>query len=414
MDGNEHQILIRLIAATGGVLLGLTVAIAINKAAREVREALDRRRRALLEPAVFQYAGATGHRSVHDYLPKPLSRRDRRLVEAILLDAARLVKGEARDRVTAAFEALGSVRESILRLKSRRWWARAEAAERLGLMGSRTAIEPLAGRLNDTVSEVRIRAARALGIIRGSTSIRPLVAALADPSRWSAIRMAEILINVGAEAVDELLAAYEALPQHARVSALDILGRIRTPRAAGLLVRCLEDPNRDIRARAAHALGLIGDPAFAGVLLRALRDSEWPVRAMAAKALGRVGGAAAIAPLCEALRDRQWWVRANAGEALRRLGPIGREALIRMLDADDTYARHQAVAQLQEGRILDEYIADLVSGDPARRSAAIGFVEKIISLDRVDHLTQEAIENTQEGVRSALLTILKRPVQGPS
>ncbi len=407
-----HQALIHLILMTGVLLGGLTVLIVVNKGVREAREALDRRRRALLEPAVFEYVNGTGHRAIHDYLPKPLSRRDRWLAETILLDAARIVKGESRDRVTAAFEALGSVRASILHLKAGRWWKRAEAAERLGLMRSRSAVEPLVALMNDPGGEVRIRAARALGIIRGSTSIRPLILALADPSRWSAIRVAEILISVGAEVVDDLLAAYDTLPRHARISALDVLGRIRSLKAAGLMRRSLLDADPDIRARAAHALGLIGDPGFADDLLRALRDPEWPVRAMAAKALGRGGAPAVIPALCEALKDRQWWVRANAAEALRALGPGGRDALIRMLDADDTFARHQAVAQLEEGRIIDEYLADLTSEDAARRDAAISFVEKIIRLERVDHLTQQAIDHAQEGVRLALLKILQRSPKG--
>jgi len=406
-----HDILIRLIAGTGALLGGLTLLIAFNKASRE---ALDRRRRALLEPVIYEYANASGHRAIHDYLPKPLSRRDRRLAEAVLLDAASVVKGESRDRITAAFEALGSVRHSILHLRSQRWWKRAEAAERLGLMRSRAAVEPLVAAMNDPVGEVRIRAARALGIIRGSASIRPLVLALTDPSRWSAIRVAEILIGTGAEAVEELLAAYDSLPHHARISALDVLGRIRSLKAAGLIRKALKDPSPDIRARAANALGHVGDPGFAADLTDTLRDPEWPVRAMAAKALGRVGGRSAIAALCEAIKDRQWWVRSNAAEALRLLGPAGRDALVRMLDADDTYARHQAVAQLEEGRIIDEYLADLASADPARRESAIGFVEKIIRLERVDHLTQQAIDHAQEGVRLALLKILQRPPQGAS
>jgi len=406
-----HEVLIALILGTGLLLAGLTMLIAGNKTSREVREALDRRRRSLLEPAVFQYAQATGHRSIHDYLPKPLSRRDRRLTERILLDAARIVKGEARDRVTAAFEALGSVRAAIQGLRSHRWWRRAEAAERLGLMRSRTAVDPLVAAMNDPEEEVRIRAARALGIVRGNTSIRPLVRALADPSRWSAIRVAEILISVGDEAVEELLLAYDGLPHHARVSVLDVLGRIRTLKAVPLMRRSLKDPHPDLRARAAHGLGRIGDPAFADDLLAALRDPEWPMRAMVAKALGRTQAKPAIPALCEALKDREWWVRANAGEALRALGPEGRDALIRMLDADDTYARHQAVAQLEEGRIIDEYVADLGSADPARREAAVRFVEKIIALRRVDRLTQQSIENTQEAVRSALAQILRRSPQ---
>jgi len=266
--------------------------------------------------------------------------------------------------------------------------------------------------MNDPIAEVRIRAARALGIIRGSTSIRPLVEALADPSRWSAIRVAEILISVGAEAVDELMAAYPTLPHQARISALEVLGRIRGLTAADLMRRSLKDPHPDIRARAAHALGLIGDPAFAGELAETLTDSEWPVRAMAAKALGRLGDRGAIGALCTALSDRQWWVRSNAGDALLVLGEPGIEALVRMLEADDIYARHQAVQQLQRGRIIDRCVADLASPDVVRREAAVRFIERITSLKRVDRLTQQAVEATQEGVRDILNGILKRRPEG--
>ncbi|MGH9797059.1 MAG: HEAT repeat domain-containing protein [Candidatus Polarisedimenticolia bacterium] len=409
-----REIVAQIVGWTGAILAGLTLLIIVNKAARETREALDRRRRALLEPRLFEYAGAVTGRSVASHLPQPLRRRDRRLAEAILLEMAHVVKGETRDRLTAAFESLGSVARAIRGLKSRRWWRRAEAAERLGLMRSASAVEPLVALMGDEAGEVRMRAARALGWIRGRTSIRPLIAALADPSRWSAIRVAEILINVGAEAVDELLAAWSDLPRHARISALDVLGRIRSLKSKELMGRCLSDEDADIRARAAHGLGLIGDPGSADLLLKALRDPEWPVRAMAAKSLGRLGGPTAIPALCDALKDRQWWVRANAGEALRGLGPPGLEALVRMLDAEDTFARHQAVVQLEESRIVDQYVIDLVAPDPDRRAAAIAFVEKIIALQRVGHLTEQAIANAQEGVRRALVTILKRPAEGGS
>jgi HEAT repeat protein len=410
-----RQVMIQIVAWTGGILAGLTLLIAINKARREAREVLDRRRRVVLEPAVLEYVHASGSRSIRDYLPKPLSRRDRRLAEAILLEGARFVKGETRHRITAALETLGAVEKGLRRLGSRRWWTRAEAAERLGLMRSPAAVEPLVRLMNDPDGEVRLRAARALGIIRGGTSVRPLVAALADPSRWSAIRVAEILILAGAEAVDELLAAYESLPLRARISALDILGRSRSLKAAGLLRKSLRDVDPNLRARAAHGLGLIGDPGAVEDLTRALRDPEWPVRAMAAKALGRLGGGVAVAGLCEALKDRSWWVRANAGEALRAQGSSGREALLLMLDAVDVYARHQAVAQLEEGGVLDQFIADLASPDPGRRAPAARVIEKVVRLERVDHLTQEAFNHAQEPVRRALAGFLRRPPpQGPA
>ena len=411
MESGIHELLILMIYVIAGMLLGLTLLIVSNKAWREAREAMGRRRRATLEPVVFAYTEGSGDDPISRHLPRPLLPRDGHLVRTILLDAAGLVKGGARDRITTAFEELGFVGECIRALQSRRWWRRAEAAERLGLMRSRSAVEALIATMNDPIGEVRIRAARALGIIRGETSIRPLVQALADPNRWSAIRLAEILIEVGPEAVDELLAAYRELPRHAQISALEVFGRVRSQKAGALLRRSLKDPHPDLRARAAHALGLIGDPSSLNDLVAALEDDAWAVRAMAAKALGRIGGSDAVPHLCRAIADREWWVRTNAAESLRGLGTAGREALIRMLETEDTYARHQAVAQLEEGGIIDEYVADLVSKDRRKMAAAIRFVEKVISLQRIDRLTQQAIEHTQEGVRQALLQILRRTPQ---
>ena len=403
-------LMIRVVEGVGGVLALLTVAIAINKALREVGEALDRRRRALLEPRVFEYLGATSSRPLRDYLPRsPPSRRDRRLVEQVLLEAARLVKGGTRDRITAGFEGQGAVREAIRALDSARWWSRADAAEKLGLMRSEAAVEPLVRLMNDAEPEVRIRAARALGLIRRKTSIRPIVGALADPSRWSAIRVAEILISVGSEAVDELLTAFDTLPQNGRISALDVLGRIRGLRAVGLMKRCLLDPHPDIRARAAHGLGLVGDPGTAPDLIGALKDQEWPVRAMAAKSLGRVGDPSAIPHLREAMQDRQWWVRYNSGEALRHLGNAGLEALTDMLSSDDPYARHMAVAQLEEGCVIDQFVAELTSNDPQKRAAAIRFIDRVTAAARIDDRTRRAAASVQDGVRQALSNILKAP-----
>jgi HEAT repeat protein len=406
-----HLVMIRIVEGVGGGLALLTIAIVINKALREMGEALDRRRRALLEPLVFEYLGAASSRPLRDALPKSPSRRDRRLVEQILLESARHLKGSTRERITAAFEGQGAVREAIRGLGSARWWKRADAAEKLGLMRSETAVEPLVQLMNDPEPEVRIRAARALGLIRGKTSIRPLVGALADPSRWSAIRVAEILISVGSEAVDELLAAFDTLPQNGRVSALDVLGRIRGLRAIGLMKRCLVDPHPDIRARAAHGLGLIGDPGTTPDLIGALRDQEWPVRAMAAKALGRLGDPSAIPHLRKAMKDRRWWVRYNSGEALRHLGSAGLEALTDMLSSTDPYARHMAVAQLEEGRVIDRFVADLTSTDSQRRAAAIRFIDKVTAAARIDDRTRQAATSAQAGVRQALSDILRAPAQ---
>ncbi|HKQ97152.1 MAG TPA: HEAT repeat domain-containing protein [Candidatus Polarisedimenticolia bacterium] len=414
MSATDREILIWTIIGTLLVLGTMTFIIVANKAWREAREAIARRRRATFEPEIFRYAGATDTRSIRDYLRLPLTPGDRDLVEAVLIDVAGLLKGASRERITAAAEALGMIADNVDGLRSRAWWRRAEAAEKLGVLGSKQAVDPLVAALDDPSAEVRLRAARALGLIRGQTSIRPLVQALADPSRWSAIRLSDILIGAGEEAVDELLAAYETLPSSARVTALDILGRIRTPRAATLLRRAIADEMPDVRARAAHAMGLLADGSFEPFLTKALDDESWAVRAMAAKALGRTKAKGAIRVLAAKLADREWWVRSNAGDALRLLGPEGREALLAALDAQDNYARHQALAQLQEGGVVDDFIGDLASDDPARRATAARFIEKVAALGRVRRLSDQAVSHTHESVRRSLLDILKKAPEGAS
>jgi HEAT repeat protein len=414
MTYSDREILVMVIIGIISVLSALTLLIILNKAWREAREAMDRRRRATLEPEVFRYAGASDTRALREYLPLPLSSRDERVVEGILLDLAVLVKGDSRERITTACETLGLVAAAVTGLKSRRWWKRAESAEKLGVMRSKQAVDALLTAMDDPEGEVRIRAAGALGLIRGRTSVRPIVKALADPNRWSAIRLAEILIGAGEEAVDELLEAYDTLPKPARISALDVIGRVRTQRAADLLRRSLKDALPDVRARAAHAMGLIADPSFVDDLSVCLGDEVWAVRAMAAKALGRIGAPRSVPRLAGLMSDREWWVRSNAGDALRALGAPGREALIKTLEEPDAYARHQAVAQLEEGGIIDEYVSDLGSGEPARREAAIQFVRKVISAQRIDRLSHQAVEHTQDSVRRTLLKILKPEPQGGS
>src|SRR5262249_11177492 len=155
-----------------------------------------------------------------------------------------------------------------------------------------------------------------------------LVGALRDKGRWSAIRVAGMLIGAGDDAVDVLLEEFDRLPANAKISAIDIFGRIKSLRASNLLLQLLAAPEADLPARAANALGMIGDPTAAPSLSACLRDREWSVRAMAAKALGRLREHESIPALAEALADPQWWVRSNAAEALKSKGGAGQDALL--------------------------------------------------------------------------------------
>ncbi len=398
-------ILIGSILAILGLFTGLTVLIIVGKAAREIVTAWRRRRRRSIEPEILRYA----HGSTESLLPAlggRLRRRDRAVVEEILIDHVQRVRGIEQERLGRALDELGFVDRHIEGLRSPRWWRRATAAEKLGLAGARRAREALVAALDDDDPEVRIRAAKSLGMVGGVASAVPLISALKEPNRWSTIRIADILAEIGRPVTRELMDAFPDLAVPARLAALDILGRIRPLEAAPWIRDRLHDPERDVRARAAHALGSIGEPGSGPALAAALDDDDWPVRAMAAKALGRVHWQAAIPELCRALRDPEWWVRANAAEALRAFGDAGLTALDRMLDDNDRYARHQAVLMMQEAGVLDRRVENLASYEPDEVDRAKAWLARVCRAGQEGRLREIAERHRDPEVRGRLEALL--------
>jgi len=387
-----------LLLALGGLFLLVFTVVLLTKGWREAREGYERRRRALLLPSIVAYANASSG-AITDFVPTPLKRWERRVVEWLLLDNIRSLKGHAQARLALAFEQLGFVAQAHRQLTQRRWWERVDGAEKLGRMLARSAVPDLIRLTDDPVPEVRLRAAKALGAIGGLEAVETLIGALKATDRWATLRIADILAGLGTSAVDQLLAAFPRLPAPARVPAIDILGRLRSHVAVPLLRGLLADPDPNARARAAHSLGLIGHPAVTRALIEALADPEWPVRAMAAKALGRITGDDAVDPLRQALSDAEWWVRANAAEALRSKGEAGRRALLLALDGNDAFAAHKAAWMLQEAGVLDALLARLSEGSDAERREALGVLRRLVVLRRTDLLQDIAARHPNEAVR---------------
>jgi len=408
---DRSQIILVAIAAQIGVFALLLGVIVSLKGRRQVVDLRRRRRRTVLEPIVLRHARSTDGGLVSALGTEP-GTFDLGVLETLLLEQIQAVRGRYQQRLVDACEEVGLVDRRVAQLASRRWWLRADAAERLGLMRSGRASAPLVAAMDDPQPEVRIRAAKALGLIGGQAAIAKLVTGLRQPSRWSAMRLADILTGLGEQAVDDLSAALPQLPEASRLLVLDIFGRVRSLKAIPVLRGLLSDPHPDLRARAAHALGLIGDPGSIPHLVGVLKDPAWPVRAMAARALGRIPGREALEPLCLALTDSQWWVRANAAEALKSKGEPGQRALLGVLDTSDGYAREQAVLMLQESGMLDETMARLASADPGEVEKAASIIRKLVGLKRVDLLGEAAASHPDARVRAALLSLLRQPAEG--
>ena len=394
------------IAVLGGLFCVVLLVTLGHKLLVQVRSGYERRQRAAFLPRIQAYINGDNG-GFREYVPGPLGRWDRRVVQWTLLEQIRYVRGKVQERISAAFEELGFVEEELGKLTHKRWTRRVEGAEKLGRMMSRRPLPDLTRLMQDPVPEVRIRAAKALGAIGGLEAVESLLGALRDTNRWSALRISDILANLGEAAVGPLIREFPRLPPLARVPAIDILGRLRSPTAVPLLVALLKDPDDNARARAAHSLGVIGDPRAAPDLVTALGDPAWAVRAMAAKAIGLLPGSEGIAGLQTGLADREWWVRSNAGEALRLKGEPGFRALVALLDGSDVYAAQKAASMLQEAGVFDGYVAQLVEGSPRERTAARVLLGKLVTLQRTDLLADVARRHADPRVRDAIGKLLE-------
>ncbi len=163
------------------------------------------------------------------------------------------------------------------------------------------------------------------------------------------------------------------------------LGLLAAEEAHEVLVRCLEDPEAEVRGSAATALGRIGNASVDEPLIHALDDQANNVRGSAATALGRIAGPSAVEPLMRALDDQANNVRGSAATALGRIAdPSAVEPLIRVLDDPANNVRGSAAAAL--GRIADpRAVGQLIhtlddAASNVRRSAAIAlgcFADKL-------------------------------------
>lgn len=403
------QFIWTIIAIVGGLFVAVLAVTLSHKLVVQIRTAYERRQRALYLPKIHAYIHAdNGH--FGKYIPGPLGAWDRRVILWTLLEQIRYVRGNVQQRISAAFEDLGFVEEARKKLTDRRWVNRVEGAEQLGRMMSRRPLPDLVKLMQDPIPEVRIRAAKALGAIGGLEAVESLLGALRDTNRWSALRISDILATLGEAAVDPLLGEVPKLPAIARVPAIDILGRLRSPKAVPLLEQLLQDPDENARARAAHSLGVIGDPRAAPSLVDALADTGWPVRAMAAKALGMLPGSIGVTELQTALGDREWWVRSNAALALGAKGEKGYKALASLLDSPDPYAAQRAASMLEEAGVFDRYLSKLVDGTPRERSTARKLLAKLIMLQRTDLLNDVAQRHEDPRVREAVTKLLATPL----
>ncbi len=193
-------------------------------------------------------------------------------------------------------------------------------AELLSDIG-REAVDPLIGLLSDPNPANRQEAAWALGRIGSSRATGPLLERLAvDEEDGVRFQAVEALGSIGSrEAVPALISFLGGENDALHRSAADALGRLGAEDAVGPLIETMDKPNWWDRSAVVDALGQIGSAAAVDPLAARLKDEEVHVRRSIVVTLLKIGSEKAAATLEDALDDEDWEVRLYAAEALKKL-----------------------------------------------------------------------------------------------
>jgi HEAT repeat protein len=197
---------------------------------------------------------------------------------------------------------------------------RIKAVYALGKIGDKRAVEPLLSMLDDRKIDVQIEAVEALGNIGAESSVAPLIDLLKAENRQIRDAAADALVKSGKVAVESLIKLLEDHESQLRPNAAELLGLIRDPHAVEPLISALHDQQDDVRWQAAQALGRIRDDRAVEPLITALGKEKGWLRSEIAKALGEIGNPHAVQPLIALFREKDNDTRCVAAQALGKIG----------------------------------------------------------------------------------------------
>lgn len=289
------------------------------------------------------------------------------------------------------------VKGLIKALNNRDYDVRREAAEALGRIGDKRAVEPLIQALKER-GDLSAYAAEALGNIEAAGVVAPLIQAikvksslffqkkafkalahLGRPREWSRRKVVKPIFHELKEGARELLQELEnktkeinelideekkrnkpfpnrEMREYERYKKkiFEILYTLGIHTVTPL-IQVLMDENSRIKHVAAEALGNLKDKRAVEPLIKVLKDKRGYVRSFVATALGELGDKRAIEPLLEVLKKK----RGGASSAVTALGMLGDkravDPLIKVLK-DKRGARLVAVTAL--GKLGDKRAID--------------------------------------------------------
>jgi HEAT repeat protein len=285
---------------------------------------------------------------------------DRRIVEAMALDAFEAAGPEESARLLKFLRASGLIEKRIYEARRLGGWRRMRALVALGRTRALEGIPALAEALRDRNLEIRLAALRGLSRTACPQAAEEILTWVAESGlSVPALPLQSALIQCCAERPQLLLPLVQNAEGPLREVLARVLGEVATPSLGVNLLQFVADKHEELRAAAARAVSH-ADPDLAFEVLNELaKDHIWFVRLRAIISLGKLGDLRAIPALLKGLKDSNRLVRLRAAEALVGLDTEMALLFRRVVETRDRYGLHAYLTALENANLRGKLEAEL-------------------------------------------------------
>ena len=289
---------------------------------------------------------------------------DRRIVEAMALDAFEAAGPEESARLLKFMRVSGLIEKRIFEAQHLTGWRRMRALVALGRTRALEGVPALAEALRDRRLEIRLAALRGLGRTACPQAAEEILAWVGESGLTvPALPLQSALIQCCAERPQLLLPFVKQAEGPLREIMGRVLGEVATPALGMELLQFVGDEREELRAAAARALS----HADAGVAFEALNelaeDRTWFVRLRAIIGIGSLADPRAIPTLLKGLTDSNRLVRLRAAEALVQFRAVMVPVFQQVIQLADRYGLHAYLTAIENAALREKLELQLQSSN---------------------------------------------------
>jgi HEAT repeat protein len=285
---------------------------------------------------------------------------ERRIVEAIALDAFESAGPEESARLLKFLRGSGLIEKRIYEARHHKGWRRLRALVALGRTRAPEGISALAEAMRDGNEETRLAALRGLGSMASPRAAEEILAWVSEAGLVvPALPLQSALIQCCVERPRLLLPHIKDARGSLREVLGRVLGEVATPSLGLDLLQFVEDDMAELRAAAARALANSPSSMALDVLTELVGDRIWFVRLRAVVSLGQLSDRRAKPALLRGLTDSHRMVRLRAAEGLVGINMEMAATFAQVVATRDRYGLHAYLTAVENADLLGKLESDL-------------------------------------------------------